>query len=328
MFRYSLVMFAGLLLAGSAGAATWADGLFDELSKDFGSVPRGPTLQHPFHLVNKTKSTVHISGVRVSCNCTSATALKSTLAPGEDTVVQASMDTSRFSGVRTVTIYVQFDSPAAEEVRLWVQANSRDDVSVSPDTLAFGQTKRGSTPTSTVTVTFLGTNQAQITEVQSESNYISTTLKEVARKNTEVSYELTAKVRADTPVGKWYTDVWLKTNLQAMPKVRVPLTVEIESALSIGNVAFGQVKEGAEAERKTVVRGVKPFRITKVEGTDDEVTVRDSATDAKPVHVLTVTLKAAKAGDWSRTLKVVTDLGEEGEIEFEAKAQVVPADKP
>src|SRR5690349_16734060 len=46
MFRYSLVLVAGFWVAGSAGAATWADGLFDELSKDFGSVPRGPTLTH------------------------------------------------------------------------------------------------------------------------------------------------------------------------------------------------------------------------------------------------------------------------------------------
>src|SRR5215212_1111310 len=71
MFRYSFAILLGLCAAGTA-RASWADGLFDELSRDFGSVPRGPTLQHPFRLVNKTNQHVHIASVRVSCGCTSA----------------------------------------------------------------------------------------------------------------------------------------------------------------------------------------------------------------------------------------------------------------
>jgi hypothetical protein len=301
--------------------------MFEDLSKDFGSVPRGPTLQHPFRLVNKTKTTVTIANVRVSCGCVTATALKGSLAPGEETAVVAQMDTRRFSGPKTVTIYVQFEHPAWEEVRLWVQANSRDDVSVNPDTIAFGRSKRGGTPTSTVTVTFLGAPGSQITDVQSDSNYVQTNLKELSRQEGEVSYQVTAKVRPDTPVGKWYTDVWLQTNNPGMPRVRVPLTVEIESALSVSppRVQFGSVKQGSEAERRVIVRGVKDFRITEVRGTDGVLAVRDSSRDSRPVHVLTVTLKGDSAGDLARMLRVVTDLPDEAEIEFEARAQVVPA---
>jgi Protein of unknown function (DUF1573) len=326
MCRYSLVLLAGLSLAGPVSAATWADAMFEDLSKDFGSVPRGPTLQHPFRLVNKTKTTVSIANVRVSCGCVTATALKGTLAPGEETAVVAQMDTRRFSGAKTVTIYVQFDRPAWEEVRLWVQANSRDDVSVTPDAIVFGRTKRGSTPTSTVNVTFLGNSGSQITDIQSDTNYVQTSLKELSRQESEVSYQLTATIRPDTPVGKWYTDVWLQTNNPGMPRLRVPLTVEIESALSISppKVQFGAVKAGSEAERRVIIRGVKDFRITEVRGTDGALLVRDSTKDSRPVHVLTITLKGDKAGDLERMLRVVTDLPDEGEIEFETKAQVVP----
>jgi hypothetical protein len=299
--------------------------MFDDLSKDFGSVPRGPTLQHPFRLVNKTQTTVTITSVRVSCGCVTATALKGTLAPGEETAVLAQMDTRRFSGPKTVTIYVQFEHPAWEEVRLWVQANSRDDVSVTPDTLAFGRTRRGGAPTGTVTVTFLGNSGSQITDVQSDSNYVQTAVKEVARQDSEVSYQVTAKVRPDTPVGKWYTDVWLQTNNPGMPRLRVPLTVEVESPLSVSppKVQFGAVKVGSESERRVIVRGVKDFRITEVRGGDGALLVRDSTKDSRPVHVLTITLKGDKAGDLDRTLRVVTDLPDEAEIEFEARAQIV-----
>jgi hypothetical protein len=318
-----LVICAGLLASGHA-AASWADALFDELSKDFGSVPRGPTLSHHFRVVNNTRNPVSISSVRVSCGCVSASALKTYLNPGEETAVLIRMDTTRFLGVKSVTVYVQFDRPNYEEVRLWVQANSRDDVAVTPEVLALGQVKRGGTPAGTVNVTFYGNDDARIVEVKGESNYVQPSIKEVRREGSEVVYQLTAKLRSDTPVGKWYTDLWLTTNNAALPKVRVPLTVEVESPLTVspGAAELGELKVGTSSERRIVVRGVKPFKITAVQGTDDELHVRDSTPDSKPVHVLTVTLKPGKVGTLQRTLHVHTDLGDEGEVEFQARALI------
>src|SRR5262245_34254592 len=120
MLRYSLVVLLGLCVGGRA-SASWADALFDELSRDFGSVPRGPTLTHPFRLVNKTGARVHIASVRVSCGCTSAQALQQDLAPGQETAILVHMDTRRFTNTKNVTIFVTFDQPRFEEVRLWVQ---------------------------------------------------------------------------------------------------------------------------------------------------------------------------------------------------------------
>jgi hypothetical protein len=326
MLRYSLVLLAGLAAAGPAAAATWADGLFDELSKDFGSVPRGPTLVHPFRVTNNTSGPVSIASVRVSCGCVSATALKNYLNPGEETAVVARMDTTRFTGPKSVTIFVQFDRPASEEVRLWVQANGRNDFNVTPDTLVFGQVKRGGTPAASTTVTFYGQADVRITDVKGESNYIQSTIKEVRRQDSEVSYQITVKLRGDTPAGKWYTDLWVRTNNAALPQIRVPLTVEIESPLTVSPdaVSLGEVKVQTESERRVIVRGVKPFRITKVQGADDELSVRDSILESKPIHVLTVKLKPARPGEWNRTLHIVTDLAEDGEIDLHVSAQIMP----
>jgi Protein of unknown function (DUF1573) len=324
MSRYCLVLVAGLAAAAPAVAGgTWADAMFDELSKDFGSVPRGPTLTHPFRVVNNTKSPVVISGIRVSCGCTSAVALKNTLQPGEETAVVAKMDTSRFIGVKSVTIYVQFSQPAFEEVRLWVQANARNDFALSSDTLALGQVKRGDTPSASTTVTFYGV-QAQVTEAKGESNYIQTSVKPVKNEAGQTAYELTAKLRGDAPVGRWYTDVWLKTNSAEIPQIRVPLTVEIESALTVSPeaVTLGQVAVNGESERRIILRGAKPFKITEVKGADDQLVVRDSTEESKPVHVLTVKFKAGEPGNLSRKLKIITDLPEDGEVSVHVSAQV------
>src|SRR5262245_59620649 len=324
MLRYSLVLLAGLGMAGAAPAATWADGLFDELSKDFGSVPRGPMLRHQFRVVNKTKQPVNISSVRVSCGCVTASALKTFLNPGEETAIDTQMDTTRFTGSKTVTIFVQFDRPNFEEVRLWVQANGRNDFTLSPDTLAYGQVKRGSPAAATVRVTFYGNSKARIESAKGESNYVQPTVKEVRRLDTQVEYDLAVKLRGDTPVGKWYTDVWIKTNVVGMTQVRIPLTVEIESPLTISPavVDMGAVKANEESVRRIIIRGVRPFTVKEVKGVDGAVVVNPASREAREVHVLAVKLKSDKAGALDRTLRVVTDLKDDNEIDFRVQAQV------
>jgi hypothetical protein len=126
-------------------------------------------------------------------------------------------------------------------------------------------------------------------------------------------------------VGKWFTEVWVQTNNSAAPRIRVPLTVEIEPPLTVSPsmVGLGEVKVGKLAERKVIIRGVRPFRIVSIQGTDKELTVHDSTSETKAVHVLTVTLQPQNTGELQRTLRVVTDLPGEEAVEFNALAQVV-----
>ena len=128
------------------------------------------------------------------------------------------------------------------------------------------------------------------------------------------------------PVGKWYTDVWLKTNNPEYPQIRVPLTVEVESGLSVSPdaVSLGQVAVNGESERRVIVRGAKPFKITEVKGADDQLTVQDDTAESKAVHVLTVKLKPGKAGQLNRNLRIETDLPEDGTVDFPVSAQVTP----
>jgi hypothetical protein len=324
MYRYSLVCVIGLCATAPA-FASWADGMFEEMNRDFGSVPRGPTLTHPFRLVNNTNMPVHIAGVRVSCGCTSARALQNDLAPGQETVILAQMDTRRFLGSKSVTIFVTFDQPRWEEVRLLVQANSREDVNVTPDTLAMGRVKRTTVPSVASTISFFGDPNWQITSVGVDSNYIQPTCKMVRRDASEVAYELNVRLRPDTPVGKWFTDIWLTTNNPATPRVRVPLTVEVEPALSISpeTVVLGEIKTGKESARKVIVRGARPFKITGIKGTDKEIAVRDNTNEARAIHVLTVTLQGKQPGTVSRTFHIATDLDGESELELTAHARIV-----
>jgi hypothetical protein len=265
--------------------------------------------------------------VRVSCGvCTSARPLQYDLGPGQETAIEVQMDTTRFLGPKVVTVYVTFDQPQFAEVRLWVQANSRDDVTVMPDSLVLGRVKRSTSPTASTTISFLGDANWQITGIASDSNYVQPVCKLVRRDGLEVAYQLTARLRPDTPVGKWYTDIWLTTNNPATPRLRVPLHVDVESGLSISPAAvvLAPVRPGKESEQKVIVRGVQPFRITRIQGTDRQMVVRHDTPAAKDVHVLTVTFRGGQPGEVSRTFRVTTDLQGETDLEFTARAQVVP----
>src|SRR5262249_52592115 len=155
-----------------------------------------------------------------------------------------------------------------------------------------------------------------ITGVRSDSNYVQSAVKEVRRDMGEVSYQLTAAMRPDAPAGKWYTDVWLQTNNPTTPRLRVPLSVEIAAPLSISpmTVQLGDVKAGKQAERRLIVRGSTPFRITGIRGTDKQLSVRESSSEPQTVHVLTVTLRPNRPGDLNRSLRILTDLKGESEI--------------
>lgn len=328
MFRYTLLTMLAFAWASPAWANTWAEGLFDELSRDFGSVPRGQLLVHAFRLANNSKTPVHISSVRVSCGCTSARALTHVLNPGQETVVLAQMDSRRFPGIKTVIIYVTFDQPRFEEVRLQVQANSRDDLAFAPENIAFGTVKQGATPTASMTISFLNNIQIQIAEVKSDSNYIQPKVQELRRDAGEVIYQVSGNLRPDVPEGKWYTDIWLTTNNPNMLRLRVPVMVEVEApgnaAKGPTNVVLGQVKAGVESDRKVVLRGATPFRITNIQGADKEMVIRPASADSKTVHILTVTIRPSQPGQISRTIRVQTDLQPAKDIEFNAKAEAVP----
>jgi len=217
-----------MFLGGAPAWADFPDGVLNEKVCDFGVVPRGQQLVHYFRLVNNTQQPMHIYNVRVSCGCTTARALATTIAPGQESAIWAHMDSRRFLGHKAVTIYVNFDQPRYEEARLVVQAYSRDDIVFSTDTVNFGKVHQGDARAASMNITFYN-GQAQATEATAESSFLQPTLTEVKRTPTETTYQVTTKLRPDTPAGVWFTDVWVKTNVTGAPKLRVPVMVEVET---------------------------------------------------------------------------------------------------
>ena len=104
MVLAGVVMVGGL--AGTVRAGNWSDTLFNERSHDFGPVPRGGIVRHPFVLTNRLTVPIQILNLRVSCGCTSGTASASVVPPGKTAIIEAQMDTRNFVGRKSTTLFV------------------------------------------------------------------------------------------------------------------------------------------------------------------------------------------------------------------------------
>ncbi len=313
---FTAVVVASVAATASAGPQEF----FSENVKDFGITPRGPVLIHYFTVKNTSNQAVSIGQPRVSCGCVSASVMKSTLQPGESTAVVAQMDTRRIpqaGALKSVTVYVPFLSPTAEEVHLRVQAIARDDLVMSPDTLAFGNVKKGAGAKTTVKLTFFGDPNWQVSEPTSGGAYIKAAVKPGEKSGSSVTYEVEATLDPECPVGNWTTDVWVKTTATGIEKFRIPVTVTVTAPIIKPDaVKFGDVKVGQSAEQRLLLQGNAAFKILKVTGADDLVTVSPISDDSRPVHVLKLTLTPKSAGDLNKTIEVETDHKEQPKIKI------------
>jgi len=312
MFRHNLLLVALLGFASQASAG--ADAYFEQKSHDFGATPRGPLLVHYFRFTNSGKETLTIGGIRVSCGCVTSSAPVNTVKPGESSYITAQMDTRRYG--KPVTVYVTFTQPHYEEVSLLVSADVRGDLQITPESIAFGNIKRGAEASASVQVTLTGDPNWEVKEAKADSNYVKPAAKLVKRNGAEVTYEISASLRNDLPVGKWYTDVWLTTSNPSLQKVRVPLHVDVTAPVTVtpASLSLGDIKVGDDVEQNVLVKGDKPFKITSIKGADGIVAVNEPSAEAKAIHIIRVKVRPTASGDIAKDLQVVTDGADGGTV--------------
>lgn len=292
-------------------------------SKDFGSVPRGVLCLHQFTIFNPFDRPMKIASVRTSCVCASASVDKREIAPGESATLNVSVDTGKYVGHRVFTIFVLLEQPVVQELQFVVQGHSREDVSLSPNQLAFGRILRGQSAEASVLITRYGSPDWQITAVENDNAYIQPSLQEVRRDTAQLQYRLTAKLRPDVPVGSWYAELWLRGSDGS--RILVPLTVEVESALVVTpkEVHLGRVAAGVTIERRIIVRSAKAFRILKVQAADPGLEFVWQPDETKTAHLVTIRYRTpASAGEVRQVIRIVTDLPADNEIEVPFVAQV------
>lgn len=253
-----------------------------------------------------------ISEPRVSCSCTTVTLSAKTVPPKESVFLDVSMDARRFTGPKTVDIYVSVGPQYTSTATLHVSANSRADVVCNPGQVNFGVVASGQTPTQTMDIEYAGNLDWKITGVADHAALpLEGKVEELYRQPgpiTKVGYRLSATLKANAPAGAGRWEILLQSNDPASPNVPVLLEATVQASLEVsGQVKFSNAKVGTETSFRVVVRGSKPFRILAVEGQGDGLVV-EGPSEAREVHVVQIKWKPATAGDFRRELKFKTDL--------------------
>lgn len=320
MRKAVLALMLSCLVAAPAAAQSgaWANKLFNnETSHDFGVVPRGAQLKHSFKLTNIYKVPLEITNMRVSCGCVTPTKSANIIQPGETAYIHINMDGTRFTGAKSVTIYVTVGPQFVSTASLVVTANARTDVVFNPGEIDFGAVNRGQTASRPIDVEYAGSFDWRVVEiVKSSTSPFELQVQELPRKVTTFptkGYRITATLKPNAPAGPFKQEVILKTNDPASPVLTFVVSGNIRASLNVAPnpISLAGLKVGESLGKKIVVTGAAPFRITGIEGAGDGVTLEVSSNAASTTHILDLKIEPRVAGDISKTLILRTDMDNE-----------------
>lgn len=317
--------------SGDARAAGWADALFSERGHDFGPVPRGAVVRHPFTLVNRLGEPVTIVDVRASCGCTTGWANASLVQPGQSATVEAQMDTRNFVGLKQTVLYVTVMTTSGRqgEAHLNVSSMILSDVVLNPGAIDFGVVNRGSTPALALTIDRVGRPDWRVQRMMSGCRAIDATMVETRRNAQGVGYQLTVTLKADAPAGAFRDEIRIVTNDPESPVIPVPVMGSVRGDLtaSPAMLSLGQIASTAGGQARVLVRASRPFTVRGIEGLDDGFKAVVDDANPKPVHVITVSYKPEEGstrGDLRHLFRFHSDLPGEAPVEVTVTLHVNP----
>jgi hypothetical protein len=327
------VVFGGafwlLLAAGTAGAASWSDGLFSESVHDFGPVPRGGKVRHDFVLTNRLAEPLTIVNVRASCGCTIGKANVALVPAGRQAVVEAEMDTRNFVGAKATTLFVSLVTAGGQEaeVRLGVNAMILSDVVLNPGSIDFGTAAKGQAPSQVLTIDRIGAPNWRVQRMVSASRVLDARLVEARRSGESVGYLLTVSLKPDAPAGIVRDEIRLLTNDPETASIPIQVTALIRGDLTASPsvLSMGRVSSSGTVQGRFLVRASKPFAIRAVDGEGDGFHVEPLEPGPRPVHVVTISYhpdEAKARGDLRHLFRVVTDLPGEAPLDLSATLHV------
>lgn len=334
--------YAGLLAAGLAVSPlpaddrvatvgdNWAEKMFSELSYDFGSVARGADARHKIEVTNLYEETIRISNVGTTCGCTAAEPDRKELKTGETAHIEVVMNTVKFQKEKNsnVDVTLTFDGRTFKTVRIPIRAYIRPDVVLQPGRADFGSVEIGQGAEKSVQIAYAGRDDWQITDVTSANDMIDAVLRETARGNGRVDYNLTVSVSADAPPGAIRDRIVLTTNDERSPEVEVLVEAEVVADIVVNptTIELGTLQPGDTKTMSVVVRGRRPFSIDKIECESERDCFKVRlGKDLRNVHVLPLTVTAPEeSGEFSETFYLTVD-GREEPVVFTARGVIATA---
>lgn len=324
MKRVAFVFVAVALLPTCVAAQEqgWAAKFFqNNLTHNFGNVPRGAVLNYKFPITNIYSVPFQVTEARVSCGCVTPKRPAQVIPARGSSELEINLDTLKINppGPKTVSIFVTLTSVPQQPnekvfsstCTLTVSCVPKANLVFNPGTINFGLVQAGTTPRLSLDVEYSGDPNWQITEVVANQLPLEVQIAPLpSRIANRVGFRVTATLKKDVPAGEFKYEVLLRTSDPNTPVLNMIVEGNVQAPIvaSPNAINFGTVPVGTAVVRHVIVRGTNvPFRVTAVEGEGDGITVR-LPEKAAVAHVVSIALAPTKAGMVSRTLILKTDL--------------------
>ena len=330
--RYQGIIIVGLLVAVGAGrsvAADWTTAVFPERSHDFGTVARGSKVRHSFPVVNSTNEIIHIRSWRTKCGCTDVRVGARDIPPGTQTVVEAVIDTTNYTGYKPSGLILSLDRPNSVDIDLNLTCFIRSDLTLSPGQVDFGVVNRTTAAPAELNLTYAGA-QADwaIASASTISEHITARLQEQGHSaGGSVVYHLTVKLKPSVPIGFFKDEITLKTNDPAAPNIPISVAATVQSNVTVTPtvINMGLVRPGETVQKTFMVRSAQPFKVIAVESSRPELVAGAAPEVSQPAHALNFTFKApATPGAFNAAVEIQTDMKDEPATKLMTFATVVP----
>lgn len=307
---------------------SWADQMFEAHRHDFGDVARGADVVARVRFKNIHQQPVHVATVGSSCGCTTPKILNLSnpssndlFKPGEEGVLQLTLDTVKHQRKKEAKVSITFDQPTAAVITFPVSAYIRTDIVIEPGSINFGSVEVGGGATRKASIKYAGRPDWTITAARSTSNDITVNLSQPVRNGGSVAYDLEVSLKPGAPAGQFRSQVLLTTddaNAQPIP-VLVEARIEADITVTPDVYALGALAPGQTKSFNIVVKGKKPFAIDKLEcdngGNDFKVRLPQGE---KQVHVVPLTVTAPAKGGAISEVFTLTIAGRPQPVTFKA----------
>jgi hypothetical protein len=323
------------------GPIPWANKIFtgakDDpppvILHDFGTLPKGAVRTYKFPMTNIYAVPMHVRLAKTpSCSCVTVVEHTGSMKPRETGHVEVLIDTSKVDGPKSVRVPVTLEGrdPVTQEkffstAQLEVRAISQPDIAINPGAIAFGEVPAGQKAVQSLTIVYSGRQSGWgITGLEYKKDLLDVAAHPVEIRGARAAYRVTASLKATAPPGLVEETIVLKTNDPSTAAVTVRVTGSVQAPLGLrgtdkdGLLRFGKVEVDKKAERRITVESIKPFKIAKIDGEGDGVSVFAAQGPELKIQVVIVSVQPKKPGNLTKELKIHTSTGESVPLTVEA----------
>jgi len=313
----------------SAEDQNWAKKMFDRHEVKFGSVAKNADVVFKFNVKNIFKEDIQVSSLSTSCGCISwQDKAPLTIPSGETLELTVRLDTVRFEGDRHVTAFANLVEPSrgsTASMSIPIDGRIRQDVVLQTNNLNFGEVDQGKAMQIRMSVNYTGGRPDwTITGAKTTNPHLQTKVTEKSRSGGSASYEVMVTLDGETPASKLNERMLIVSNEPGETGYAVMINAHVEAELSVADAHFGQVHPGQPKTVNVIVRGKKPFRITKIERTKPDESFKVKVPDnVSRIHTIPLTMTPTVEHGLFEEEFFVTIEGREEPLKFKASGRVM-----